>query len=72
MDVVDLQKYLVTLPMLAKFKMVLEDCQSNSYTLRLPLEPNKNHFNAMSAGSLFSLGDAIGGILFMAAFDSKK
>ena len=67
-----MQKILDNLPDFAKFKMVIEDSQPGSYTIRLPLEPNKNHFNSMYAGSLFSLGDALGGLLFMAVFDQKK
>lgn len=37
--------------------------------LMMPLEGNVNHVNIMYAGSLFSLGEMSGGVMFFAAFD---
>lgn len=37
--------------------------------MMMPLEGNVNHVNIMYAGSLFSLGEVIGGVIFFAAFD---
>jgi acyl-coenzyme A thioesterase PaaI-like protein len=38
----------------------------------LPKEPNVNHIGTVYAGSLFSLADYAGGVLFYAAFDIKR
>lgn len=38
----------------------------------LPREPNVNHIGTVYAGSLFSLADYAGGVLFFASFDHKK
>ncbi|HEU19469.1 MAG TPA: DUF4442 domain-containing protein [Deltaproteobacteria bacterium] len=37
--------------------------------LMMPLKGNVNHVNIMYAGSLFSLGEMTGGVIFFAAFD---
>ena len=37
--------------------------------MMMPLEGNVNHVSMMYAGSLFSLGEVIGGAIFFAAFD---
>jgi len=38
----------------------------------LPLEPNINHIGTMYAGSLFTVGEFIGGAIFIASFDSTR
>lgn len=38
----------------------------------LPLEPNVNHIGIIYAGSLFSVGEYIGGPIFVASFDYTK
>jgi acyl-coenzyme A thioesterase PaaI-like protein len=38
----------------------------------LPKEPNLNHIGTIYAGSLFSLADYAGGVLFYASFDGRK
>ena len=38
----------------------------------LPLEPNINHIGTMYAGSLFTVGEFIGGALFIASFDYTR
>jgi hypothetical protein len=40
--------------------------------LFLPLEPNINHIGTIYAGSLFSIGVFIGGVLFLASFDHTR
>jgi thioesterase domain-containing protein len=40
--------------------------------LLLPLEPNINHIGTIYAGSLFSIGEFIGGVLFLASFDHTR
>jgi acyl-coenzyme A thioesterase PaaI-like protein len=38
----------------------------------MPLESNINHVGMMYAGSLFTLGEAAGGILYGASFDTAR
>lgn len=38
----------------------------------LPLEPNINHIGTIYAGSLFAVGEYIGGPIFVASFDYTK
>jgi thioesterase domain-containing protein len=38
----------------------------------MPLEPNINHIGTIYAGSLFSVGEYIGGPIFVASFDYTK
>jgi acyl-coenzyme A thioesterase PaaI-like protein len=40
--------------------------------LSLPLEPNLNHIGTMYAGSLFSLAEFSGGVMFAVSFDITK
>jgi len=38
----------------------------------LPVKPNVNHIGTMYAGSLFSLADFAGGVIFFASFDHTR
>ncbi len=38
---------------------------------RIPLKPNKNHFNAMYAGALFTVAELPGGIISIFSFDDR-
>lgn len=40
--------------------------------MRLPFEPNINHVNMVYAGSIFTLGEVPGGVLFSSAFDVAR
>jgi len=40
--------------------------------LRMPFEPNVNHFGSMYAGALYTLGEVPGGVLFFATFDAER
>ncbi|MFT4745461.1 MAG: acyl-coenzyme A thioesterase PaaI-like protein [Nitriliruptoraceae bacterium] len=40
--------------------------------LRMPAEPNVNHFGTMYAGALYTLGEVPGGVLFYSTFDAEK
>lgn len=40
--------------------------------LQMPLKENVNHIGTMYAGSLFTLGEIMGGAIFIASFDMKK
>lgn len=37
----------------------------------IPLKPNKNHFNAMYAGALFTVAELPGGIISILSFDER-
>jgi acyl-coenzyme A thioesterase PaaI-like protein len=37
----------------------------------MPLKPNKNHFNAMYAGALFTVAELPGGIISILSFDER-
>jgi len=52
--------------------MRIVDFRKNAVKIILPKEPNVNHIGTVYAGSLFSLADYAGGVLFYASFDRKK
>ena len=55
-----------------KMGMRILDFQKYSVKIVLPKEQNVNHIGTIYAGSLFSLADYAGGVLFYATFDMKK
>ena len=55
-----------------KMGMRILDFQKQSVKIMLPKEPNVNHIGTVYAGSLFSLADFAGGVLFYSAFDLRK
>ena len=55
-----------------KMGMRILDFKKQSVKIMLPKEPNVNHIGTVYAGSLFSLADYAGGVLFYASFDGKK
>ena len=55
-----------------KMGMRILDFQKYSVKIILPKEQNVNHIGTIYAGSLFSLADYAGGVLFYATFDMKK
>jgi thioesterase domain-containing protein len=55
-----------------KMGMRILDFQKYSVKIILPKEQNINHIGTVYAGSLFSLADYAGGVLFFATFDMKK
>ena len=55
-----------------KMGMRIEEFESGSVKVRLPKEPKVNHIGTVYAGSLFSLADFIGGMLFSSCFDTNK
>jgi thioesterase domain-containing protein len=52
--------------------MRILDLEKQSVRIMLPKEPNLNHIGTVYAGSLFSLADFAGGVLFYSAFDLRK
>ena len=57
---------------IGKMGMRIEEFNPGHVKIRLPLEPNLNHVKTAYAGSLFSLADFTGGVIFFATFDHKK
>ena len=55
-----------------KMGMRILDFQKQSVKIMLPKEPNVNHIGTVYAGSLFSLADFAGGVLFYSSFDHRK
>jgi thioesterase domain-containing protein len=55
-----------------KMGMRILDFQKYSVKIILPKEQNINHIGTVYAGSLFSLADYAGGVLFFATFDLKQ
>lgn len=55
-----------------KMQIRIMDFKKGSVTILLPKEPNVNHIGTVYAGSLFSLADYAGGVLFFASFDRRK
>ncbi len=55
-----------------KMGMRILDFEKQSVKIMLPKEPNVNHIGTVYAGSLFSLADFAGGVLFFSAFDIRK
>ena len=51
------------------FKVV--EVSRGSIKASIPLKPNKNHFNAMYAGALFTVAEIPGGIIAMLSFDER-
>ena len=55
-----------------KMGIRIVDFKRGFVKIMLPREPNVNHIGTVYAGSLFSLADYAGGVLFFASFDHKK
>ena len=69
----DLVGYLEkAIKIIEKMGIRIVDFKKGSVKILLPREPNVNHIGTVYAGSLFSLADYAGGVLFFASFDHKK
>jgi len=69
----DLVSYLEkAIGIIEKMGMRILDFQARSVKIMLPKKPNVNHIGTVYAGSLFSLADYTGGVLFYASFDYRK
>ena len=55
-----------------KMGIRIEEYERGFVKIRLPKEPNVNHVGTVYAGSLFSLADYTGGILFSTCFDLNE
>jgi thioesterase domain-containing protein len=69
----DIVNYLETaIKIIEKMGMRILEFQKHSVKIILPKELNINHIGTVYAGSLFSLADYAGGVLFYSSFDIKK
>jgi thioesterase domain-containing protein len=69
----DILGYLETaVKIIEKMGVTIVELRDRYTKLSLPLEPNLNHIGTMYAGSLFSLAEFSGGVMFAASFDITK
>ena len=61
-----------TIKIIEKMGMRILEFRKHSVKIILPKAQNMNHIGTVYAGSLFSLADYAGGVLFYASFDRKK
>lgn len=62
---------LASIPILTHMGIQVDEFERGYVKLRLPFAPNINHLGMIYAGSLFSLAEIPGGLLFNSAFDFK-
>ncbi|MDE0803236.1 MAG: PaaI family thioesterase [Acidimicrobiales bacterium] len=60
------------IPIVGKMGLEVLHAERGRCVLRLPFEPNINHVNMIYAGSMFTLAEMPGGVLFTAAFDTSR
>lgn len=60
-----------SVPILTHMGIKIEHYQRGAVKLCLPCAANVNHLGTIYAGSLFSLAETIGGVLFSTLFDFK-
>ena len=61
-----------TIKIIEKMGIRIMEMRDRHVKVLLPLEPNINHIGTMYAGSLFTIGEYIGGPLFFASFDYTR
>jgi acyl-coenzyme A thioesterase PaaI-like protein len=68
-----IQQYMdQVVPFLGRTGLKVLDLGRGHVKLMAPLEGNQNHFGAMYAGALFTLGEVPFGAIFFTTFDSAK
>lgn len=60
------------IPIVGKMGLEVLYAERGRCVLRLPFEPNINHVNMIYAGSMFTLAEMPGGVLFTGAFDTSR
>ncbi len=60
------------IPIVGKMGLKVLHAERGRCVLRLPFEPNVNHVNMVYAGSIFTLAEVPGGVLFSGAFDLTR
>lgn len=63
---------LTDIPIVGLMGLQLLAAERGRCVLRLPFEPNVNHVGMVYAGSIFTLAEAPGGVLFVGAFDMSR
>ncbi len=61
-----------TIGIINRMGIRIEEYDRGYVKIRLPKEPNINHIGTVYAGSLFSLADFAGGVLFSSCFDTVR
>ncbi|MFT6390462.1 MAG: acyl-coenzyme A thioesterase PaaI-like protein [Cellvibrionaceae bacterium] len=60
-----------SIPFAARNNFKVIDYKPGYVKAFIPLKPNKNHFNAMYAGALFTVAELPGGIISILSFDER-
>jgi thioesterase domain-containing protein len=69
----DIVKYIEeSIEIVGKMGIKVADIRNQYVKLLLPMKPNLNHIGTIYAGSLFALGEIVGGAIFLASFDYTK
>ena len=61
-----------TIQIIKEMDIHIEEMRDRYVKVVLPLAPNINHIGTMYAGSLFTVGEYLGGPMFFASFDHTK
>ena len=61
-----------TVPVVARSGVKVDAISRGYVKMSAPLEGNENHIGIMYAGTLFTLAEAPGGILFFSCFDAGR
>ena len=61
-----------TVKIIEKMGIRIVEMQDRHVKVMLPYEPNINHIGSIYAGSLFSVGEYIGGPMYFASFDTTR
>jgi thioesterase domain-containing protein len=61
-----------SIEIVGKMGIKVVDIRNRYAKLMLPMKPNLNHIGTIYAGSLFTLGEIVGGAIFLASFDYTK
>ncbi len=61
-----------TIQIIKEMGIHIEEMRERHVKVVLPLAPNMNHIGTMYAGSLFTVGEYLGGPMFFASFDHTK
>ncbi len=61
-----------TIQIIKEMGIHIEEMRDRYVKVVLPLAPNINHIGTMYAGSLFTVGEYVGGPIFVASFDPTK
>lgn len=61
-----------TIPIIARMGLRVDEVRQGYAAATVPIEGNGNHFGAMYAGVLFTVGEMLGGALAMATFDMGR